>query len=344
MPHVALLEPHPIGQRPFLRGLKRAGCRISGIGTLPPTHFDAELRYLLDGYARVSDPASVEEVVDAVRRLGESGPPLDRLEATDGAFLGAAAGARAFFAIRGESAEVVAACALDRLAAHGIPTGPAGHGHQGYFDAIVVNGEIVYEAVTHFYPPSAEALADRSLRPVVVHTNRLAEDGYDPHRALHARVLAAVGVGTSATHLEWFHGEGGMWVASFGLHPPPWDLWELYCEGGDFDLHVEWARAIAFGEAHQRPRSRRAAGLVNLRPDRDGVISHYEGVEWMQRQYGSLVFRMHLPPASTPTQPIALGYHANAFVGLEHDDYDALRAILLDIGEHVHVFASEYVP
>ena len=64
----------------------------------------------------------------------------------------------------------------------------------------------------------------------------------------------------------------------------------------------------------------------------------------MQRRYGERIFRMHLPPPGTRTQPIESGYLANAYVCLKHPDYDALRAILADIGETVKVLATPGAP
>ena len=60
----------------------------------------------------------------------------------------------------------------------------------------------------------------------------------------------------------------------------------------------------------------------------------------MQRAYGELIFRMHLPPPGTPTQPIGAGYLANAWVCVKHPDYDELRGILDDIGRTVQVWAG----
>lgn len=217
-------------------------------------------------------------------------------------------------------------------------------GHEGFIDALVCDGEIVFEAATHFYPSVLEALRTRWISPHVVHTNRLTHDGYDALRALDRQVLGAVGLTSggiaTATHLEWFSGAEGLWFSELGLHPPANGLWDLYCEAGQFDLYTEWARAVCFGKVETRGVSLRAAGLINLRPNQDGTITHYTGVEVMQRRYGAHIFRMHLPPPGTPTVPIERGYLANAYVCVSHPDYDVLRAILADIGETVRVYAA----
>jgi hypothetical protein len=52
------------------------------------------------------------------------------------------------------------------------------------------------------------------------------------------------------------------------------------------------------------------------------------------------VIDAHLPPPGTPTQPVAAGYMANAYVRMRHPDYDVLRELLDDVGRTVRVHAG----
>ena len=74
-----------------------------------------------------------------------------------------------------------------------------------------------------------------------------------------------------------------------------------------------------------QPSRRFAAGIVALRPDRDGTITGYSGVDEIQGRYGEWVIDAHLPDPGTPTQPVEAGYMANAYVRMRHPDYDVLR-------------------
>jgi hypothetical protein len=80
--------------------------------------------------------------------------------------------------------------------------------------------------------------------------------------------------------------------------------------------------------------------MVALRPERDGTISGYSGVEELQRWYGEWVIDAHLPSPGTATQPVAAGYMANAYVRVRHPDYDTLRGMLDDVGRTLHVHAA----
>ncbi len=47
----------------------------------------------------------------------------------------------------------------------------------------------------------------------------------------------------------------------------------------------------------------------------------------------------HFPDPGSPTQPVAGGYMANAWMRLRHPDYDTLRGIMNDVGETISVHA-----
>jgi hypothetical protein len=106
------------------------------------------------------------------------------------------------------------------------------------------------------------------------------------------------------------------------------------------DLYREWGMAIVQGRPSQTATRRYSAGLITLRPDRDGRISAYEGLEEVQREYGEWIIDTHLPPPGTPTQPVEAGYMANAWMRLRHPDYDELRVMLDRVGEMVQVRAQ----
>ncbi|MEZ4319369.1 MAG: ATP-grasp domain-containing protein [Myxococcota bacterium] len=212
-------------------------------------------------------------------------------------------------------------------------------GHEGFFDTLTVDGRVAFEGITHYYPNVLEAMRTRWISPQMVTTNRIDAEGYGPLRHFGREVISAMGLETTATHMEWFAGPKGLLFSEIGARPPGCNFWDLYCEANEFDLYTEWARAVCHKTVHHGPSRRFAAGLIALRPSQDGHIVGYEGVERMQAKYGGLIFKLHLPPVGHRTQPVEAGYLANAYVCVKHPDYDAVRAILTDIGETVKVYA-----
>ena len=109
----------------------------------------------------------------------------------------------------------------------------------------------------------------RSSSPPTASTTRRF---YAEVREMGARVIEALGIGTSATHMEWFYGPKGLRFSEIGCRPPGVGAWDLYSAANDVDVYREWAHAIVHGGAGAaavaalRRRHRRAAPRPG-RPD-----------------------------------------------------------------------------
>jgi carbamoylphosphate synthase large subunit len=214
-------------------------------------------------------------------------------------------------------------------------------GHEGVYDTVTVDGRVALDFVSHYFPNVLEAMRTRWISPQFVATNRVDSVGdYQQLREMGARVIAALGIGTSATHMEWFFGPKGLRFSEIGCRPPGVGAWDLYSAGNDLDLYRQWAEAIVHGRVTGRPSRRFAAGIIALRPETDGTVTGYRGVDEVAARYGEWIIDAHLPDPGTPTQPVAAGYMANAYLRMRHPDYDALRGTLDDVGRTITVHAS----
>ncbi|MDP9239954.1 MAG: ATP-grasp domain-containing protein [Actinomycetota bacterium] len=214
-------------------------------------------------------------------------------------------------------------------------------GHEGFYDTLSVDGQPALDFVCHYYPNVLDAMRTRWISPQFVSTNRIdTASEYAELREMGRRVNAALGIGTSATHMEWFFGPKGLKFSEIGCRPPGVGAWDLYSAGNDIDLYREWAMAVVHGHVGSAASRRFASGMLALRPDTDGRITGYSGVEEMNRQYGEWVIDAHLPDPGTPTQPVEAGYMANAYVRMRHPDYDTLRSMMDDVGRTLRVHAA----
>jgi carbamoylphosphate synthase large subunit len=213
-------------------------------------------------------------------------------------------------------------------------------GHEGYLDTLTIDGEVVHEFITHYYPNVLVAMRERWISPQMVTTNRIEEPGYREVRKMARDVIRILDIGTSATHMEWFFGPKGLKFSEIGCRPPGVGQWDVYNTANDFDLYYEWASALTHGRPQRAPSRRYAAGMIALRPSCDGHITGYSGLDAIQQRYGDCIVAAHLPPAGSATQPVEGGYMANAWMRVRHPDYDALRHIMNTIGETVKVHAA----
>ncbi|MDX1555748.1 MAG: ATP-grasp domain-containing protein [Xanthomonadales bacterium] len=213
-------------------------------------------------------------------------------------------------------------------------------GHEGYYDTITVDGEVVHEFITHYYPNVLTAMRERWISPQMVVTNRVNAPGYNELKEMGRKVIKELDIGTSATHMEWFAGPKGLRFSEIGCRPPGVGQWDVYNAANDIDLYYEWACALVHGRPAKKPSRRFAAGHITLRPSQDGRITGYSGLEAIQSRFGDCIFATHFPPAGSATAPIEGGYMANAWMRMRHPDYDTLRSILDTVGETVKVHAG----
>lgn len=214
-------------------------------------------------------------------------------------------------------------------------------GHEGFYDTITVDGRVEHDWISHYYPNVLEAMRNRWISPQFIATNRVDDSPlYAEVRQLGRRVNEVLGITTSATHMEWFFGPKGLRFSEIGCRPPGVGCWDLYSAANDVDVYREWAHAIVHGSG-ERPLSRGfSAGIVALRPDHDGQIRGYSGIEEIVDRHGEWIIDVHFPQAGTPTQGVEAGFMANAYVRMRHPDYDVLRGMLDDVGQTVHVYAG----
>ncbi|MET0838515.1 MAG: ATP-grasp domain-containing protein [Marmoricola sp.] len=213
-------------------------------------------------------------------------------------------------------------------------------GHEGFYDTLSIDGAPAADFVCHYFPNVLEAMRTRWISPQYVSTNRVdSVADYQQVREMGRRVIETLGIGTSATHMEWFFGPKGLKFSEIGCRPPGVGAWDLYSAGNDLDLYREWAHAIVHGHMSAQPSRQFSSGIVALRPEHDGQISGYSGVDEIQGRHGEWVIDAHFPDPGTPTQPHEAGYFANAYVRMRHPDFDVLREMLDDVGRTITVHA-----
>ena len=214
-------------------------------------------------------------------------------------------------------------------------------GHEGFYDTICKDNAVVHDWTTHYYPNVLEAMRTRWINPQFVTTNRMADSPFYAEVAqMGQRVIEAFDIGTSATHMEWFYGPKGLRFSEIGARPPGVGAWDLYTASNDVDVYREWAHVLTHGGPERSMPRPFAAGLVALRPDRDGVITGYSGIEEIYGRYGEWIIDSHFPNVGHMTQGVEAGYMANAYVRMRHPDFDVVRGMLDDVGRTIRVYGG----
>lgn len=213
-------------------------------------------------------------------------------------------------------------------------------GHEGFYDTITAAGRVAHDFVGHYDPTCLAALQDRAIRPKIACTNRIDLASYRELRDTGQRVIDALGLRDTATHMEWFFGPKGLKISEIGARPAGERIWDMHAAGNEFDLYLEWADAVLRSRTSSKPSRRFAVGSVQIRPDRDGRYRGHEGLDVAMRAIGAAVIEHEVPRPGAPTQPLDRGWHVNTWFRLRDPDYDRLRAMLDFLGRTVVARAS----
>ena len=213
-------------------------------------------------------------------------------------------------------------------------------GHEGFFDTITHNGNVVFESISHYYPNVLTAMRNRDVSPQIMVTNRIDVPSYKELRVFGRKVIQALGITTTATHMEWFFGNEGLKFSEIACRPPGVGVWDLFSAINEIDVYKMWSNIVCHGKVTQKPSRRYAGGMLAIRPNKDGTVVGYSGLEEMQRKYGNCIIKTYLPPVGGKTQPIEAGYKANAWMFVRHPDYDQCRRIMDEIGKTVRMWAE----
>lgn len=217
-------------------------------------------------------------------------------------------------------------------------------GHEGTYDTLTLNGEVVCEFVTHYFPNVLLSMKDPTITPYSITVNSLdSNPSYDRLKQLGRRVITALGLGTTPTHMEWLNGPKGLKFSEIGARPPAADFWDLYSAANEIDLYDEWAKLMIFGRVApqvQKLKRTYAAGLISIRPHKQGRVVGYSGLEYVNQKYGQWIFARRIPQPGDLTESIANGFTTNAWFKMRHPEEDVLKAMFEDIAKHVRMIAE----
>ncbi|MEZ5963253.1 MAG: ATPase [Planctomycetota bacterium] len=213
-------------------------------------------------------------------------------------------------------------------------------GHEGFYDTICGSDGIRHDFAAHYYPSCLEAARDRSASPQIAVTNRVEGDGYRELREVGRRVIDALGIRNSGTHMEWFFGSKGLKFSEIGARPAGEKIWDMYRVANEFDVFREWALALVDRPTERAPSRRFAAGSVQVRPSRDGKIAAHRGLDAVMPRIRPYLYEYEVPAPGTPTKGLDKGWLVNTWFRLRHPDYDELRALMTFIGQTVQTSAE----
>jgi len=207
-------------------------------------------------------------------------------------------------------------------------------GREYCFDTLTVKGKVLFENVSRYYPGPLEVIENPWIQWAVVQPQKLTPD-LDDARALGRKAIAALGLATGFTHMEWFRrDDGSLAIGEIAARPPGANFVEMMGFGHDADMYKAWARAItdnAFDGPYQR---KYAVGCAYLRGMGRGRVQRVTGVAEANAKVGSLVMKSKLPKVG---QPKTDHYEGEGYVIVRHPDTDVVKTAVKTIIETIRI-------
>jgi len=198
-------------------------------------------------------------------------------------------------------------------------------GEEHSFDAVSVEGRMVWHSLTHYSPGPLEVLENPWIQWTVLLPREIDDPRYDDIRGVGGATLDALGMTTGLSHLEWFRRrDGSVAVSEVAARPPGAQFTTLISYAHDVDFYRAWARLMIF-EEFVPPERRYAAGIAFLRGQGRGRVRRIEGLDRAQDELGSLVVEVRLPREG---QLPASSYEGEGYVVLRHPKTDVVAQAL----------------
>jgi hypothetical protein len=202
------------------------------------------------------------------------------------------------------------------------------------FDSVVIHGRPVWHSISRYMPSPLEVLENAWIQWCVLLPRDIGGDEFGPIRQAAFDGLAALGLDTGLSHMEWFRlADGRIAISEVGARPPGSQFTSLLSYAHDIDFYQAWPKLMVF-DAFDPPPRRFAVGAAYVRGQGRGRVRRIHGLDEAQRRFGPLVVEAKLPGEG---QPPSDSYEGDGYVILRHPDTAVVEHALRQIVQIIRV-------
>jgi hypothetical protein len=207
-------------------------------------------------------------------------------------------------------------------------------GDEGSYDSVMVDGRIVWDSVSQYLPTPLEVLRNPWIQWAVLMPRDIGGPRCAAIRSAAPVALAALGLRTGLTHMEWFaRPDGTIAVSEVAVRPPGAQITSMLCYAHDYDLYRGWAQLMT-GGGFTPPERLWSVGTVFLRGQGTGRVAAVHGIDPLPPEVRSIVIESRLPK---PGQQSSGGYEGDGYLIVRHRDTDVVARALRQLVTRVRV-------
>ncbi|MBL0171516.1 MAG: ATP-grasp domain-containing protein [Gemmatimonadaceae bacterium] len=207
-------------------------------------------------------------------------------------------------------------------------------GTEHSLETVSINGVPVWHSLTHYQPTPLTVLENAWIQWCVLLPREIDVPAYDDIRAVGARALTALGMGTGVSHCEWFRRpDGSVAISEIAARPPGAHITSMMSRANDVDFIEAWIRLMVYG-TFDVPQRKYAVGTVYLRGQGTGRVVDIQGLDVVQREFGSLICDVRLPEhGQSPTG----SYEGEGYIIVRHPETRVVEHALRRVAATVRV-------
>lgn len=214
-------------------------------------------------------------------------------------------------------------------------------GREFTFDTITIGGEIAFYNIAWYRPRPLVARTNEWISPQVIALRQVDQPELAAGVELGRAVIAALGVDTAFTHMEWYQkSDGEVVFGEIGLRPPGARQVDQMNYACDIDVYRQWARAVTGQGFDARFERLYNVATVYKRAQGHGRIVKIDGLDGINARFGQHVVWNALLQVGQERRNWRHTLVSDGFLMLRHPDLDKTLAMADEVGTNLRLYAA----
>jgi len=207
-------------------------------------------------------------------------------------------------------------------------------GEEHSFDSVFIDGRLAWHSVSLYRPSPLTVVENPWIQWCVLLPREIEGPEYSDIRHIAPRALAALGLRTGLTHMEWFRRpDGGVAISEVAARPPGAQFTTLISYACNLDFYKAWPRLMIF-DRFEAPHRQFATGAAYLRGMGTGKVRGVHGLAQAHKELGPLVVEARVPETG---QSQGGSYEGSGYIVLRHPETRVVEQALRRAVELIRV-------
>lgn len=217
-------------------------------------------------------------------------------------------------------------------------------GEEFTYDAILANGDTLFENVAWYRPKPLVARQNPWISPQAICLADLRQDDIAPGVELGRKALRALGLQSGMAHMEWFRSAktGEAIFGEVGARAPGGRLSHGMNYSSEANVFQLWAEAIVHGRTEQSTTKNFNAALVFKRAEGPGsMITSIDGLDRILAEHGEHIPVVDLVPVGSPRRDWTQVVTGDGWIVARHMDLGSTMELADRLAQDVKIESAK---